>query len=52
MSLITFLREAARKRAVFRHTLFALQGVPASLAEDLGIFPGDARKLAREAVYG
>jgi uncharacterized protein YjiS (DUF1127 family) len=52
MSLITSLRDAARKRAAYRRTLYALQGVPASLAEDIGIFPGDARTLAREAVYG
>lgn len=52
MSLITSLRDAARKRAAYRRTLFELQGVPSSLAEDIGIFPGDARKLAREAVYG
>lgn len=52
MSLITSLRDAARKRAAYRRTLFELQGVPSSLAEDIGILPGDARKLAREAVYG
>jgi uncharacterized protein YjiS (DUF1127 family) len=52
MSLITSLRDAARKHAAYRRTLFALQGVPTSFAEDIGIFPGDARKLARQAVYG
>jgi uncharacterized protein YjiS (DUF1127 family) len=52
MSLITSLRDAARKRAAYRRTLFELQGISASLAEDIGIFPGDARRLAREAVYG
>ena len=52
MSLITSLRAAASKRAAYRRTLFELRGIPASLAEDVAIFPGDARRLAREAVYG
>ena len=52
MSLITSLRNAAQRRAAYRRTLFELQGLPASLAEDLGIYPGDTRRLAREAVYG
>lgn len=52
MSLIAQLRTAARRRAAYRRTLFELRGVPSHLAEDLGIYPGDARRLAREAVYG
>lgn len=52
MSLITSLRAAAQKRAAYRRTLFELQGIPASLSEDVAIFPGDACRLAREAVYG
>ena len=52
MSLISQLRAAARRRAAYRRTLFELRGVPEHLAEDLGIYPGEARRLAREAVYG
>ena len=52
MSLIIQLRDAAHKRAAYRRTLHELRGVPAHLAEDLGIYPGDAKRLAREAVYG
>ena len=52
MSLISQIRSAAQKRAAYRRTLFELQGVPAHLAEDLGIYPGDAKRLARKAVYG
>ena len=52
MSLISQLRTAAQKRAAYRRTLFELRGVPASLAEDTGIYPGDAKRLARQAVYG
>ena len=52
MSIISQLRSAAQKRAAYRRTLFELRGVPTHLAEDLGIYPGDARRLARQAVYG
>jgi uncharacterized protein YjiS (DUF1127 family) len=52
MSLLQQLRTAARKRAAYRHTLYELQGVPSHLAEDLGIYPGDAKRLARQAIYG
>ena len=52
MSLLSQLRTAAQKRAAYRRTLHQLRGVPAHLAEDLNIYPGDAKRLAREAVYG
>jgi uncharacterized protein YjiS (DUF1127 family) len=52
MSLLSQLRAAAQKRAAYRRTLNELRGVPAHLAEDLAIYPGDAKRLAREAVYG
>jgi uncharacterized protein YjiS (DUF1127 family) len=52
MTLLSQLRDAARKRAAYHRTLNALRGVPDHLAEDLGIYPGDARSLARKAVYG
>ena len=52
MTLLTNLREAARKRAAYRRTVNELRGVPEHLAEDLGIYPGDAKRLAREVVYG
>ena len=52
MTLLNTLRDAARRRAAYRRTLNELRGVPEHLAEDLGIYPGDAKRLAREAVYG
>ena len=52
MTLFTTLRDAAQKRAAYRRTVFELRGIPAGLAEDLGIYPGDAKRLARDAVYG
>ncbi|WP_210527725.1 hypothetical protein [Rubellimicrobium arenae] len=52
MSLLTHLRSAMEKRAAYRRTLHELRGIPAHLADDLNIYPGDAERLARQAVYG
>ncbi len=52
MSLITHLRSAMEKRAAYRRTLHLLRGIPAHLADDLDIYPGDVERLARLAVYG
>lgn len=52
MSLISQIRSAAQKRSAYRRTLFELRGIPNYLSEDLGIYPGDAKRLARKAVYG
>jgi uncharacterized protein YjiS (DUF1127 family) len=52
MSLFNQLRTAARKRAQYRRTVQELRGIPDHLAEDLGIYPGDSKRLARQAVYG
>lgn len=52
MSLFSQLRHAARQRAAYQRTLYELRGIPESLAEDLGIYPGDSKRLARKAVYG
>ncbi len=52
MTLFTQLRAAVRKRAAYARTLHELRGIPEALAEDTGIYPGDARRLARKAVYG
>ena len=52
MSLISQLRTAARKRAAYKRTIRELRGIPLHLTEDLGIYPGDERRLARQAIYG
>ncbi len=52
MSLISQLRTVLSRRSAYRSTLHALRGIPEALAEDTGIYPGDARRLAREAIYG
>lgn len=52
-SIIEQIRIAARQRAAYNRTVAELSAMPVELAvEDLGIFPGDARQIARRAVYG
>ena len=52
MSLFATLREAARKRIAYRRTLNELRALPAHLADDVAIQPGDERAIAHRAVYG
>jgi uncharacterized protein YjiS (DUF1127 family) len=52
-TLIDRIRAAAARRAAYNATVAELSALPTSLAiEDLGIYPGDARQIARRAVYG
>ena len=41
-----------RKHAQYRRTVAALKGLPLQVALDLDLFPGDAERIARRAVYG
>lgn len=50
--IIARIREAARKRAEYRETVAAIESMPLDVALDLEIFPRDAEKIARQAVYG
>ena len=52
MSLFSQLRTAVRNRAAYSRTVFELRGIPTQMAEDIGIYPGDEARLARQAVYG
>lgn len=53
MTLINTLRDRLAKRAAYNSTYFEIANLPTEIAvEDLGIFPGDARKIATQAVYG
>ena len=45
-------REAAAKRALYRRTRDEIATMPRSVALDLGIFPEDAERIARAAVWG
>ena len=53
MTLIDTLRDRLAKRAAYERTRKAIASLPHDLAvEDLGIYPGDAQKIASKAVYG
>ncbi len=46
------VREEAAKRALYRRTRDEIASLSNRDAIDLGIYPGDAARLARQAVYG
>jgi len=53
MSMMTHLRDRLAKRAAYERTRREIANLPRELAiEDLGIYPGDADKIATSAVYG
>jgi uncharacterized protein YjiS (DUF1127 family) len=52
-TILTYLRDAARKRALYNRTVSEIARLNREVAiEDLGIYPGDAERIARRAVYG
>lgn len=52
LTMIETLKEAARKRAAYVRTRDEIARMPLDVALDLDIYPGDAARIAREAVYG
>lgn len=52
MTFFERVREANAKRRLYNRTVTEIQSMPRDVALDLGIFPEDARRIAREAVYG
>jgi uncharacterized protein YjiS (DUF1127 family) len=53
MTMLTHIRSAMHKRLAYLRTKRELESLPRDLAvEDLGIYPGDAGKIASRAVYG
>ena len=52
IGIISTLKTAARKRAAYNRTVAELEALPLDVALDLDIYRGDARKIARRAVYG
>ncbi len=46
------LLDDLKKRRAYNRTLNELRRLPLDVALDLDIYPGDAEKLARRAVYG
>ncbi|HMS93970.1 MAG TPA: hypothetical protein PKA03_01875 [Tabrizicola sp.] len=55
MMMITvyeMLKTAAVNYARYRQTRDEIANLPADIALDIGVFPADADRIAREAVYG
>jgi uncharacterized protein YjiS (DUF1127 family) len=52
-SIVSYLRSVAEKRAAYNRTVAELSRLDRQFAiEDLGIYPGDAHRIAHKAVYG
>jgi uncharacterized protein YjiS (DUF1127 family) len=51
-NFIASYRENAAKRALYRRTRDEIAGMSRREALELGIYPGDAERIAREAVWG
>jgi uncharacterized protein YjiS (DUF1127 family) len=52
LTVIERLTAAARKHARYVQTRDEIARLPLDIALDIGIYPGDARQIAHEAVYG
>ncbi len=52
ITVFDMLKTAARNYAMYRHTRDEVANLPLDVAQDLGIYRGDAERIAREAVYG
>jgi len=52
MTFFDRIREANSKRRLYNQTVAEIESMPRDVAMDLGIFPEDARRIARQAVYG
>ncbi len=51
-TLIERLKSVAEKRARYVHTRDEIARMPLDVALDLNIYPGDAHRIAYQAVYG
>lgn len=53
MTAFESIRDAIVKRALYNRTIREIEALPTELAvEDLGIYPADAKFIAKAAVYG
>lgn len=52
ISVYEMIRDAAVTYARYRKTRNEIANLPLDVALDLGIYPGDAPRIARSAVYG
>jgi uncharacterized protein YjiS (DUF1127 family) len=51
-TLVSHLARAARQHLAYRRTVAELESLPLDVALDLDLYPGDADRIARHAVYG
>lgn len=51
-TLIARIRAGAAKRAAYRTIRDEIARLPRAIAIDIGIFPEDAERIARKAVWG
>ncbi|WP_374646081.1 DUF1127 domain-containing protein [Tabrizicola sp.] len=52
LNVFDMLKTAAVNYARYIQTRNEIANLPAEIAQDLGILPSDAERIAREAVYG
>ncbi len=52
MNVIDMLKEAAKNYALYVKTRDEIANLPLDVALDLGIYRGDAHRIAHDAVYG
>jgi hypothetical protein len=52
MRVIEMFKDAVEKRAMYVKTRNEIAQLPLDVALDLDIFPGDADRIAYDAVYG
>lgn len=50
--ILSYLQETLKKRAAYNRTVAELRAMPLDVAIDLDLYPPDADKIARRAVYG
>ena len=50
--LMSSLRNRLEKRAAYYRTVNEIRSLPLDVALDLNIYPGDAEKIAYDAIYG
>jgi hypothetical protein len=51
-NLVTRIREITDRRARYARTVAELRAMPLDVALDLDLYPGDAERIAAQAVYG
>ncbi len=51
-TLLNRMQDNLRARRAYNRTVAEIRGLPLDTALDLDLYPGDAKSIARRAVYG